>query len=60
MFMCDIGMIDAQKYINIDCRLVFNIKREQWLTNTIYLSVLKHLTLYIQTDLNGFWRGEEG
>lgn len=26
--------------INIDCGLVFNIKHEQWSTNTIYLSVL--------------------
>lgn len=29
MYMCDIGMIDAQKYKNIDCGLVFNIKHEQ-------------------------------
>lgn len=40
--------------INIDCGLVFNIKHEQWSTNTIYLSVLKHLTLYFQTDLTVF------
>lgn len=55
--MCDSGMIDAQKY---NYKHSFNIKHEQWSTNTIYLSVLKHFkTLYFQTDLNGFWREEE-